>query len=82
MFNIDKELKYKNEIPKKNKIKVIYENQMSNNAKLDEKVLKNIIKQRTKCTNANDMINMIIYYKWTKTKDHIIKNSLTSSLFL
>ena len=79
---IEKQLKDKNETPKKNKIKVYYENQMSKNAKLDEKILKNIIKQRTKCTNDNDMINLIIYYKGTKTKDHIIKNSLTSSSVL
>ena len=39
------------ETPKNNKIKFYYENHMSKNAELYEKILKNIIKRRTKYTS-------------------------------
>ena len=55
---------------------------MSENAKLDEEKWENIIKQKIKCPNDNDMINPILYYDGSKTKDHMIKNSFNSSSVL
>ena len=49
---------------------------MCNNFKFDEK---NIIKQKTK---HNAEINLIIYNKGTKIKNHIIKNRLNNNSFL
>ena len=44
-------------------INLFYENQMRNNYKLDKKVLKYIFKEKIKCINPNEKINLLIYYK-------------------
>ena len=36
---------------------------MSNNTRLDEKIIKDIIMQKTKCTDNNCKLDIIIYYK-------------------
>ena len=41
---------------------LFYRNQMTSSFKIDEKVLKNIIKQNIKCTNENESIKLNIYY--------------------
>ena len=41
-----------------------------------------MIKQKTKCTDDNYKLNLIIYYKETKTKNYIIKNSLNNNSIL
>ena len=54
---------------------------MSNNTRLDEKIIKDIIKQK-KCIDDNYKLDMIIYYKGKKTKNCIIKNSLNNNSIL
>ena len=46
---------------------------MSNNTRLDEKIIKDIIKQKTKYTNNNYKLDLVIYYRGTKTRNYIIK---------
>ena len=48
---------------------------MNSNYKIDERVLKSIIKSNTRCTNENDKIKLIIYYKNQRTSNLIMKNS-------
>ena len=42
---------------------------MTSSYKIDEKVLKNIIKQNIKCTNENESIKLNIYYKNMKVSN-------------
>ena len=55
---------------------------MSNNTRLDEDIIKYTIKQRIKCTDDNYKLDLVIYYKGTKTKNYIIKNSLSNNSIL
>ena len=48
---------------------------MTSSYKIDEKVLKNIIKQNIKCTNENESIKLNIYYKNRKVSNLVMKNS-------
>ena len=48
------------------KTKVYYQNQMNSVYKVDEQVLKKIIKDNVKCKDDNNKLNIIIYYKNTK----------------
>ena len=48
---------------------------MTSSYKIDEKVLKNIIKQTIKCTNENESIKLNIYYKNRKLSNLVMKNS-------
>ena len=57
-------------------IKLYYANQMNNNYKTDETVIKNIIKHNVKPKNPTDNIELIIYYKNIKTKQLVMKNNL------
>ena len=54
---------------------LFYRNQMTSRFKIDEKVLKNIIKQNIKCTNENESIKLNIYYKNRKVSNLVMKNS-------
>ena len=44
--------------------------------KIDERVIKNIESRNLQCSNVNDRLNLIIYYKSKKSKQLVIKNSL------
>ena len=44
------------------KIKLYYENQMNNQYKKDEKIMKDIIRKNVKPANENDKMELIIYY--------------------
>ena len=48
---------------------------MTSSYKIDEKVLKNIIKQNIKYTNENESIKLNIYYKNRKVSNLVMKNS-------
>ena len=48
---------------------------MTSSYKIDEKVLKNIIKQNITCTNENESIKLNIYYKNGKVSNLVMKNS-------
>ena len=62
-------------------VKFYYENQMFNNARLDGKMEKKLFR-KTKCANDDNKLNLIIYNKGTKNKNHIIKNSLDNNSIL
>lgn len=55
--------------------KIFYKNQMSENYKTDERVLKSMIKSNVKCINPDDKIKFSIYYKNKKSAELILKNS-------
>lgn len=59
---------------RKNKIKIYYEGQMSNNYKIEEKQLKNIVANFVKPIKENDAVELCIYYKNKKIKDLFIHN--------
>ena len=61
----------------KTKQDIYYMNQMNTDYKVDEKVLKKIIQDNVKCKDENTKLNLIIYYKNTKTKSMIMRNNLT-----
>ena len=48
---------------------------MNNNYKIEERVLKSILKSYVKCTSDNDKVKLIIYYKNQKTASMVMKNS-------
>ena len=54
---------------------VFYQNQMSQNYKIEETVLKNIIKTNVKCTDPNDKIKLQIYYKNKITSEMVMANN-------
>ena len=45
---------------------------------MDEKIVKDAIRKNVKPTNEDDKKELIIYYQNIKTKDIIMKNSITS----
>ena len=63
-----------------NKINVFYENQMTKANKIDERVIKNIVSRNVQCSNVNDRLNLIIYYKNKKSKQLVIKSWWETSL--
>lgn len=64
-----------NQEPPRTKIKIYYENQMNEQYKKDEKIMKNIITQNVKTNNDEDL-EFIIYYKNTKTRNLLMQNNL------
>ena len=54
---------------------IFYQNQMSDTYKIDEKVIKTILKNNVKCNNENDKLKLIIYYKNKKTASLVMKNN-------
>ena len=64
----------------KNNINIFYKNQWHENYKIEERIIKNIIKTNIKCKQSNDKINIIIYYKSIKTSNLVIKNNPSTSL--
>ena len=63
---------------KPSSIPVYYKNQMNDAYKVDEKVIKKIIKDNIRCTNEKTEIKMVIYYNNLKTKSLIMQNNLTA----
>ena len=57
--------------------KVFFQNFMNPNYKQDEIRLKKILKDNVTVTNRRDKIQLIIYYRSTKTRDLIMKNNLS-----
>ena len=63
-----------------NKITVYYQNQMHNNYKIDERVIKSIIKNHTSCIKDNMKLNTIIYYRSKKTCNLVMKNNISPAI--
>ena len=59
-----------------NKIKIHCKNQMSTSYKIDEQIIRNVIKDNIRVTNNNDKLDVIIYYKSPKTAQLIMKNNM------
>lgn len=64
----------------KNTVAIFYKNQMNQQYKKDEKVLKDIIKNNVKMVNTNDELKINVYYSNLKTKHLIMKNNLGQKL--
>ena len=62
----------------KNCVDIFYMNQYSKNYKVDEKVLRNIMKSHV--WEINVKIKLVIYYKSKKTSDLIIRNNFTKGI--
>ena len=56
---------------------IYYLNQMSTAYKVDEQVLRKIIKDNVQCKSSKTSLNLIIYYKNAKTKSMVMRNNLT-----
>ena len=59
----------------KNNIKLYYRSYMSSSYKTDERVIKDIVYNNVKPTNPDQEIQLVIYYKNTKTSHLLIKNN-------
>ena len=57
---------------------VYFRNFMNTSYKAEEIALKKVIQSGVTMKNANDKLNVIIYYKTTKTKELFMKNNLVS----
>ena len=54
-----------------------YENEMTEHNKIDETILKSIIKNKIKRVNSNGKLKLNIYYKNLKTKNLVIMNNIS-----
>ena len=61
-------------------IKLFYRNQMHYNYKLDENILKTLIKRNILLIYTNEKIKLIIYYNKFKTSNLVIKNNSFPSI--
>ena len=59
----------------KDRINIFYQNQYHKNCHLDEKILKDIIKNNTKPKDKNKKININIYYNNNKTCSLVMRNN-------
>ena len=60
--------------------KVYYKNFMNTNYKRNEKSIKEIINNNVKVINPNDRLQIVIYYKSTKTSNLVMKNNMSPKL--
>ena len=56
---------------------LLYENQMNDAYKTDERVLRNIIRRNCDPTSDNDKLNLTVYYKSPKVSGLVMKNNLS-----
>ena len=49
---------------------------MSASYKLDERIIKNIVRNNTLMINDNEKFDFVVYYKSPRTKQLIMKNNL------
>ena len=63
--------------PRKDLIPVYYENQMNQNYRLEERIIKNIIYSNTKCLQSESKLNLIFYYKSPKASSLVMKNNMS-----
>ena len=62
----------------KTSIPIFYNNQMHANYRTEERVLRDIIDNNTKCTDSHQKLNVIFYYKNTKTSNLVMKNNMAA----
>lgn len=56
-------------------VRIYYHNQMHDNYKIDERIIKSIINDNTNSIN-NEKLQIIIYYKNSKTHNLVMKNNM------
>ena len=56
---------------------IFYENQMNNGYKIDEAVMKKIIKDNVKVVDQSKTLKLVIFYKSPKTRQLVMKNNLS-----
>ena len=66
-----------NNIQSKNLIPIYYENQMHENYRLEERIIKNIVYDNTRCLHGESKLNLIFYYKNAKTSGLVMKNNMS-----
>ena len=73
------EKKQSKEEPLKNKqlIPIYYESQMHKNYKIEERIIKDIVYNNTKCLDESSKINLVFYYKSPKTANFVMKNDMS-----
>ena len=57
-------------------------NQFSNSYKTDEQIIKQIVKDNTKCVNESDLLKITISYKSHTINNWISENNLSSKILL
>ena len=62
---------------KSNVIPIFYKSQYHSNYKIEERIIKNIVKTNVKPTQTDSKVNIIFYYKNPKTCNLVIKNNLS-----
>ena len=62
----------------KNSIQIYYNNQMHQNYVIEERVIKDIIKNNTKTIDPTQKLNIIFYYKNPKCSNLVMKNNLSA----
>jgi len=62
-----------------NSLKIYYNNQMNDQYKKDEKIMRDIIANNIKANNPNDKIQLVIYYNSSKTRNLIMRNKIQSN---
>ena len=66
-FTKDKQSRQEAPLTTGDKLKLYYDNQMNNQYKKDEKIMKDIIRTNVKPTKEDDKMELILYYRYIKT---------------
>ena len=61
--------------PTTTKIPLYYNSQFHSNYKIEERVIKDIIYSNVKCSDPNDKLNLIFYYRNRKSSNLVMKNN-------
>ena len=56
---------------------MFYENQMNNGYKIDEAILKKIVKDNVKVVDQSKTLKLVIFYKSPKTRQLVMRNNLS-----
>ena len=73
---LEKKCTQTNDKETKNLVPLFYENQMHNNYKIEERIIKNIVYNNTKCNNEKSKLNLIFFYKNRKTSSLVMNNNV------
>ena len=62
---------------KENHLTLYYRNFMNTSYKVDETVIKHIIKKNVKCVQEDQKLNLVVFYQSKKTRNFIMKNNMS-----
>ena len=74
---LGKKVNNENSSQGKSVVPIYYEAQMHDNYKLEERIIKNLIYDNTKCLQPDSRLNLIIYYKNQRTSHLVMKNNMS-----